>query len=184
MQQAVLDQSHGTVQLRTGVTGRAARFGHRLTIGMTRWRGVVTIDGDRPTAVDLRVDVDSLEVQHGAGGAKGMSGPEKAIARGNALRSLDSAAYPEIRFLAAQVTTSEAGYRLSGVLTIRGVAQALTVDLTTTRRGEQLQLSCEATVVQTDFGIAPYSLMMGSLKVADEVGVSFAATYPVGLLPP
>jgi len=119
-------------------------------------------------------------VQHSSGGAKGMSGPEKAVARGNALRSLKADAFPEIRFHATDVMAHEAGYRLSGTLTIRGVSQSMTVDLTTRDRGEQVEMSCEAAVVQTSFGIAPYSLMMGALKVADEVGVSFSATYATG----
>ena len=38
----------GELLLRTGVAGRAARMGHRLTIAMTRWQATVTWDGDEP----------------------------------------------------------------------------------------------------------------------------------------
>jgi carbonic anhydrase/acetyltransferase-like protein (isoleucine patch superfamily) len=38
-------------------------------------------------------------------------------------------------------------------------------------------MSVESAVRQTDYGIKPYSLLMGSLQVADEVSVSFTAVH-------
>ena len=35
----------------------------------------------------------------------------------------------------------------------------------------------ETILAQTDFGVRPYSLMMGSLKVADEVQVIIDVSY-------
>ncbi len=36
-------------------------------------------------------------------------------------------------------------------------------------------MSAQSKVCQTDFGVKPYSLLMGSVRVADEVTVSFVA---------
>ena len=72
-----LDASDGQLLVKTGVTGRAARMGHRLTIAMNSWRATVSWAGDEPSAVDLEVDVDSLEVLRGEGGVTPLSGPEK-----------------------------------------------------------------------------------------------------------
>ena len=41
--------------------------------------------------------------------------------------------------------------------------------------GEAWRLWCEAAVRQSDFGIKPYSMLMGSMKVVDTVTVSFTA---------
>ena len=38
-------------------------------------------------------------------------------------------------------------------------------------------MSVESTVRQTDYGIKPYSLLMGSVQVADEVSVTFTAVH-------
>ena len=38
-------------------------------------------------------------------------------------------------------------------------------------------MSAESTVRQTDYGVKPYSLLMGSVQVADEVTVSFTAVH-------
>lgn len=38
-------------------------------------------------------------------------------------------------------------------------------------------MACDAVVSHHDFGVKPYSLMMGAMKVADEVAVSFHAEH-------
>ncbi|MFM9378607.1 YceI family protein, partial [Gordonia sp. VNK21] len=52
----------GELLIRTGVTGKAARTGHRLTIAVTSWQAQVTVDDGHPSAVTRTVDVDSLDV--------------------------------------------------------------------------------------------------------------------------
>ena len=100
-----LDASDGELLVRTGVAGRAARMGHRLTIAMTRWQATVSWDGAEPVTAELVVETDSFEVLRGEGGVKGLSGPEKALVRSNALRSLSAGRFPEIRFTADVLST-------------------------------------------------------------------------------
>jgi polyisoprenoid-binding protein YceI len=38
-------------------------------------------------------------------------------------------------------------------------------------------MSAESTVRQSDYGIKPYSLLMGSVQVVDDVTVSFTAVH-------
>ncbi|EUA42467.1 yceI-like domain protein [Mycobacterium xenopi 4042] len=104
-----------------------------------------------------------------------MSGPEKALVRSNALRSLDADRFPEIRFAADAIDRTEDGYRLTGTLHIHGKAQHREIKLCTDDLGDSWRLSSQTTVRQSDFGIKPFSLLMGSVKVADEVSVSFTA---------
>nr|WP_142280126.1 YceI family protein [Mycobacterium paraense] len=173
-----LTASDGELSIRTGVTGRAARMGHRLTIAMTRWEATVAWAGAEPVTAELAVDVDSFEVLHGEGGVKGLSGPEKVLVKSNALKSLDAKRYPEIRFAADTIDKADDGYRLTGKLHIRGKSRKHVIDLRTTDLGDEWRMSVESTVRQTDYGVKPYSLLMGSVKVADEVSVSFTATHP------
>lgn len=168
-----LDASDGELLVRTGVTGRAAKMGHRLTIAMQRWQATVQWTEGEPARVALTVDVDSLEVLHGEGGVKALSGPEKALVRSNALKSLDAARFPEISFDADIIEKVPDGYRLTGTLRIHGKTRDQVIDLRTADLGNAWQLSTEAVVRQSDFGVKPYSLLMGSLKVADAVTVSF-----------
>ncbi|WP_099022445.1 YceI family protein [Mycolicibacterium palauense] len=173
-----LDASDGELTVHTGVDGRAARMGHRLTIRMQTWRIAVDWNGDVPVSGQLVVDVDSLQVLSGEGGVTPLSGPEKGIARSNALKTLGAEKFPTIEFSAETIAARPGGYRLSGPLRIHGVSRAIEVDLDVDQDGEggsQWQMSTSATVSQRDFGIKPYSMMMGTMKVADEVTVRFAA---------
>jgi len=170
-----LDASNGELLLRTGVTGRAARMGHRLTIAMTRWRATVNWEAGEPVTAELVVDTDSLEVLRGEGGVKGLSGPEKAVVRSNALKSLNASRFPEIRFAADVIDRTDDGYRLSGTLQIRKKSREHVIDLHTEDLGDLWRMSAESTVRQSDYGIKPFSLLMGSVQVVDEVAVSFTA---------
>ncbi len=150
-------------------------MGHRLTIAMRRWQATVKWSGGEPAAAELTVDVDSLEVLRGEGGVTPLSGPEKAMVRSNALRQLDARRFPRISFAAGTVEKSGDGYRLAGTLQIRGKKRAQVIDLRTDDLGDVWRLSSETGVRQSEFGVKPYSLLMGSLKVADDVTVSFTA---------
>lgn len=174
-----LDPSNGELLLTTGVTGPASAMGHRLTIAVTAWHATVDWVDDQPTAVELTVDVDSLEVLRGDGGVKGLTGVEKSLARSNALKSLDAKRFPQIRFSADQIVTAiDGGYRLTGTLEIHGKTRSRSVDLRVKDLGSAWRMSCDVSVSHADFDIKPYSLMMGAVKVADEVVVSFRAEHP------
>lgn len=170
------DASNGSLQVLTGVDGVAARMGHRLTLVMQTWHAEVTWRDDAPVAVSLTVDVDSLAVDHGEGGITPLTAPERAVARSNALKSLSAKRFPQITYAADEVVTTDAGYQLIGTLEISGRRHDHTVDVAVADHGDRWELSCQVPVRQSDFGIKPYSLMMGSLRVADTVTVVFSAS--------
>src|SRR5581483_10349085 len=167
----------GELLVCTGVAGRASKMGHRLTLAMRRWQATVQWSDGVPVAAQLTVDVDSLDVVHGEGGLTPLSGPEKILVRSNALRQLGARRFPQIRFEADSIERSQAGYCLAGSLQIRGKTRARVIDVRTEDLGDAWRLSTEAVVRQSDFGVKPYSLMMGSLKVADDVTILFTAKH-------
>lgn len=175
-----LNAADGDLTVGTGVAGPAARMGHRLTLAMTKWRATVNWLDDQPVTAELVVEVNSLEVLRGEGGIAGLSGPEKAIVRSNALKSLSAKRFPEIRFTADDIERSGDGYRLTGTLRVRDTQRAHVVDLHTEDLGESWRLSAQSTVRQPDYRVKPYSMLMGSLRVADDVTVSFEAVTPQG----
>lgn len=174
-----LGTSDGQLLVTTGVAGPAAKMGHRLTITMA-WQATVRWIDDEPAEVSVVVDVDTLEVLGGEGGVKGLSGPEKLLARSNALKILDAKRYPEIRFHADDIEAGDDGYRLDGTLEIHGATRPHTVDLQVEDLGDTWRMSGDAEVRHSDFGLKPYSMMMGAMKVTDEVAVSFTVERPKG----
>jgi polyisoprenoid-binding protein YceI len=170
----------GELLLHTGVAGRAARMGHRLTIAMTTWRATVRWADSRPVSAELAVETDSLEVLRGDGGVKGLSGAEKALARSNALKSLSASRFPQIRYVADAIEKTDGGYRLTGALDIRGKSRDHVIELCTEDLEDSWLMSVRSTVRQSDYGIKPYSLLMGSVQVADEVSLTFSAVRAQG----
>lgn len=155
-------------------------MGHRLTIAMTRWRATVSWAGSRPVSAELVVETDSFEVLRGEGGVKGLSGTEKALVRSNALKSLSASRFPEIRYTAEVIDQTDDGYRLTGTLDIRGESREHVIDLHTQDLGDSSRMSVESTIRQSGYGIKPYSLLMGSVQVADEVSLTFSAVRAQG----
>jgi polyisoprenoid-binding protein YceI len=170
-----LDQSDGQLLIRTGVQGRAARMGHRLTIAVHTWQASITWAGDEPAEVALTAEVNSLDVLSGEGGVTPLSGPEKVVARSNALRVLNAKRFARITFESSDIEKTARGYRLTGTVRIRGTARAHTVDVKVAQRDGAWHMSSRTEVCHSDFGIKPYSMLMGAMKVADAVTVSFAA---------
>jgi len=173
-----LDPSCGELRVLTGVAGPAAKMGHRLTIEIRSWRVNVRWRGTIPTAAELSADVDSLTVIKGEGGVTPLTPPERALARSNALKSLDVKKYPRITFSTEKINKTAEGYRLAGTVEIHGTTRPQTVDLRIEDLGSRWSIEARVALTQSDFGVKPYSLMMGALKVADEVTIDFAGTHP------
>ena len=170
-----LTAGEGELQILTGVTGPAAKMGHRLTIAFASWQAEVHWRGDAPAAARRVGDVDSLQVLSGAGGVTPLTGPEKGVVRANALKSLDAKKFPQITFSTERISPISAGYRLDGTVEIHGTSRPQTVDLAVEDDDGTWVMSTEVPVTQSQFGVKPYSLFMGTLKVADEVAVRFTA---------
>ncbi len=165
-------ESDGSVVVHTDVGGRAARTGHRLTIAMRTWSASVTLTDDLvPTNLSATIAVDSMHVESGEGGLTPMTGAERSLARMNALRSMGADKYPEITYAADTFRATDGGYRADGVLAIHGRSHPHGLDLQVVETADGWQISTESTITQSDFGIKPYSLMMGTLKVVDDVRV-------------
>jgi polyisoprenoid-binding protein YceI len=158
----LLGPESGRLTLRTYRTGLAAQAGHDLTIDVTRWSGQV--DPDR---LDATIDLTSLAVREGRGGIKPLTDRDRRDIVGQARKSLDTGHYPEASFTAVGFTPdATGGGAIDGTLTLHGQSRPLR--LTVTRTGDG-QYRATASVVQSQFGIKPYSGMFGALKLRDDV---------------
>jgi polyisoprenoid-binding protein YceI len=175
--QWTLNASDGELLLHTGVTGSAARMGHRLTIAVRSWRATVDWDGDDPSAVEVTVDLDSLDVLKGEGGVTPLSGAEKALVRANALKTLRAKQFPEATFRSSSIRRGADAWRLVGTLDIGGRSREQTVNVHVVRDGAAWRISGEAVVRHTDYGIKQYSMLMGAMKVVDDVRVTLTAIH-------
>jgi polyisoprenoid-binding protein YceI len=166
-----LGPESGRIMVKTTRTGLGAKVGHDLTIEVTRWHGHTTVDPANPanSSVTVEVDVDSFEVREGTGGVKPLTDADRAEINKTLKEILRTAQHPTITFRSKQLDESAGSFTLDGELTIMGVTQPVTVQGRVTNG----RVVGGATVVQSRWGIRPYSAFLGALKLKDEVKVDF-----------
>jgi polyisoprenoid-binding protein YceI len=171
-----LGPSNGTLSVKTGRTGAAAKAGHNLVIEVTSWEATLEVGEDpSQTSVSLDADATSLRVREGTGGIQALGDDDKASIQ----QTIDDDVLKrqDISFRSTTVRPAADGNRISvdGELKLRGKTQPVAFDLLA---GDDGKLSGSAVVKQTAWGIKPYSTLFGALKVADEVEVEVDASLP------
>ena len=170
-----LGPDSGRVVIKTSRAGLAAKAGHDLTIAFTRWSAQVEIpdtDAGGDTAAQITADLDlgSLEVREGTGGAKPLNdGDRRDIKKTMSGILGDGTA----TFTSSKITRIGAsGGAVEGTLTLNRKTQPVRLQLNAPGEG---RYRGSATVPQSAFGIKPYSGFFGALKLRDEVIVEFEA---------
>ena len=136
-------------------------------------KGSVTLgEGD---AIEATFDPTSLSVvcarKDGRDAPGTLSGGDKKKIEGNILEDvLHSKKHPEIRFRSTSAERDGDRATITGELTLHGRTKTLTA--TATKKGERWET--EVAIHQPDFGIKPYSAMLGALKVQPTVKVQLS----------
>jgi polyisoprenoid-binding protein YceI len=161
---------HGRLLLRTGRQGLAAQAGHDLTIEVTRWSGeLVLADDVTESTMTVTAETGSLRVLEGTGGAKKLSDRDKREIAMTARRLLDADRQPEVRFTSSRVTQNDqGGGAVLGTLVLHGQERPFTLEVG--HPSEKL-FRATGTVIQSEYGIKPYSGLLGALRLADPVRV-------------
>ncbi len=155
---------HGQLLLRTSRTGLAAQVGHDLTIEVSRWSGRIVVAGDpQDSSVEITADLGSLTVLEGKGGVKPLSDKDRREIVGNARKILDVDRHGELRYTSSRVGADGS---VEGTLHLHGVDKPFQLRVTDLGNG---RYRATGELLQTDFGIKPYSGFFGALKLADRV---------------
>ena len=120
----------------------------------------------------------SLVVREGTGGLKPLTDRDKREIAVTARKVLAADRHPEATFTAADFTAAAGGGgEIGGTLTLAGRSQPIRLQVSESGSGSYL---ATASVVQTQFGIKPYSGFLGALKVRDAVEVRAEVALPDG----
>jgi len=176
-----LGTDRGRITLRTFRDGLAAQAGHDLVIDLSRWSGELTVNQDgSPAGLTAKAEVGSLTVREGSGGIKPLTDRDKREIAVTARKVLGADRSPEATFSATKFEPDSAGGGvISGELALAGQTRPL--QLQVSQQGED-SYRATTTVVQTQFGITPYSGFLGALKVRDavEVEIDLDLSDPAG----
>ncbi|HEY4464627.1 MAG TPA: YceI family protein [Streptosporangiaceae bacterium] len=172
-----LGPDDGRLVLRTYRTGLAAQAGHDLTLEITRWSGDLDRGDDPATGhLEVRIDLGSLTVREGHGGVRPLSDRDRREIAATARKELGTDRNPEATFVADKFEPGNAGGgAIDGTLTLAGRARPLRLQVT--KVGDD-RYRATASIVQSEFGIKPYSGMFGALKLRDAVDVEAEVGLP------
>jgi polyisoprenoid-binding protein YceI len=147
--------------------GLLSGLGHDLELAVTRFD--VEVDETART-VHARFDATSLRVERalrdGVPLADGLSASDRLAIEDHVRKDvLDAGRYPEVRFRSTRVVDVADGFDVRGVLALHGRERDVAVALR--RTGERY--AADVRLHQPDFGIRPYSALLGAIRVKPDV---------------
>jgi polyisoprenoid-binding protein YceI len=174
-----LGPENGTLSVRTGRGGAAAKAGHDLLIEVGSWEGTLQVGEDATaSSITLTADARSMRVLEGTGGMTKLDEEDKVgitktihedVLKGTTI------AFESSAVRSADAQTDGRRFDVDGELELFGRRAPVSFALTLADGG---QLTGSVTIKQTDWQIKPYSALFGTLKVADEVQVAVDAQLP------
>jgi hypothetical protein len=164
---ATFDASSAECLIFTFKEGLLSAVAHDLKLRVERFE--VSVD---PDSVSARFEAASIRVvcarKHGADAPGTLSDKDRREIEANLEKDVLAARkFAEIRFTSTRVEPAPDGYRVAGTLSLHGRERPLTVAVR--REGERLV--ADVTLHQPDYGIKPYSAMLGTLKIKPDVQV-------------
>ena len=165
--------SNGSLKIKTGREGAAAKAGHDLVLEAKTWDGIVEI-GDN-ASVSLNVDPGSIEVESGTGGAKPLKDKDKGDIKKSVQEKVLGSS--QITFRSSDVQADNGSMNVRGDLSVAGSSDSINMPLTV---GDDGTVRGSLKLSQSTFGIKQFKALMGALKVSDEVEVEIECRLPTG----
>jgi len=172
-----VDGAASHVTFHVGKTGMMSAAGHEHDVEATGFNGTVVMDqksaeGSRLSlwfpSSGLKVIPDKEPSGDAPKVQAAMEGPE----------CLDVKKFASIEFRSTKVAAKPSGndvwnVTISGELELHGQRKPMTIPATVSVRGDRLAAKGKATIKQSDFGITPISVAGGTVKVKDELAMTF-----------
>lgn len=121
--------------------------------------------------------VDDPEARRAAGSDFPPDIPQsdKDGTRKNMLKAevLDGEHYPEVKLRSAQVAGTIEAPQVTAQITIKDASRDVQVPVKLAIEGAKLSASGEFDILQTEFGIKPFSVALGALEVQDKLHIQF-----------
>ena len=170
-----INQALSRFKLKVHATGMLSAFGHSPTIFIRDFSGQVTVPDDQggTASLELVIKAASLTVSDDV-----KESDRREIERTMHKDVLEVDKYPEIRFSSTEVSgvaPGAASFRatIKGTLALHGTSHPEQIEAQANVMGDRLTASGQFVVRQSDYGIKPVSIAGGTLKLKDEIELSF-----------
>ena len=154
-----------------------AKLAHDLILSPSQWSGTMNVDGDNPAAssASLSIDARSIEILEAVGGMKSLSDKDRRdIAKNIDDKVLETGKHAQLTFESTSVSGSAPDFNAAGNMTIKGTTRPVNVALNVNGS----QVTGKTSISQKDFGIKPFSAMMGAIKLRDDVDFELTVELP------
>ena len=180
-----LDPAHSVVRIHAFRAGRAANLGHNHVLTVPRLDGVLllplvdSLAGARFELAfrldELAVDLPDMRAALGPGWASLMTTEAIAATRANMLgeSNLQAARFPGVVLYGRQIVGELPKLVAELEVELHGQRRTQWVALQAERTNEVFKARGTLVVRQSDFGIAPFSVLGGLLAVRDELLIEF-----------
>jgi polyisoprenoid-binding protein YceI len=163
--------------------GKFSRLGHNHVMTSQQLAGRVWLhpefarSGFELSFPVAQLVVDDAEARRAAGSDFPPEIPQsdKDGTRKNMLKPevLDGEHYPEVKLRAAKVSGTVEAPQVTAHITIKDQSREVEVPVKLAVTGEQLTASGEFDILQTEFGMKPFSVALGALEVQDRLHIKF-----------
>ncbi len=163
--------------------GELARFGHNHVVSSADLQGfVLQADDMLASRFDLFLPLDRLIVddpamraEEGTGFASAVSEKDRQGTRANMLgeKALDAAQFPFLQISGRVAESSASTLTLKIDINLHGQSRSLQTLATISEGAEGLIVEGSFELLQGDFGIEPFSALLGRLRVLDEVKIKY-----------
>jgi polyisoprenoid-binding protein YceI len=174
----VIEAKGGNFTVRAFATGMLSVFGHNPTIAIPEFEGEILLNPEAIEQSSMRLVIHAASLTD----TDDVSEKDRnEINRTMHEQVLESDSYPEIVYECSRLTaskTSEGQYwaALNGELTLRGVTRTQPVSARVALNGDKLRATGDFSVRQSDYEIRPVSAAGGTIKLKDELKLSFDIT--------
>jgi hypothetical protein len=159
--------------------GALAKMGHDHVVASRGLRGYALLPaGPEQAHADFYFSVGTLtldepELRQSAGFTSEIAAEDVENTRLRMLRLLEAERYPFVRVRAVRAAGTQPDAPLAADLTVHGVTRSVKIPAKLAADGSRFRIEGEADVLQTDFGITPFSVLGGALAVKDLLRIVF-----------
>jgi len=173
-----IDAQASTALVHVTRAGFLARFGHDHVVASHDVSGYVLLPDPAGTLSGARADlylplaslsVDEAELRETAGLDTEPSEKDIEGTRTNMFKSLDAVTHPWLLVNVLMISDNA----LFANVALQGVKRSYRIPVNIESDDESLQVTGEFTLRQTEHGIEPFRALGGTMRVADELKVSF-----------
>jgi polyisoprenoid-binding protein YceI len=174
----IIEAKGGTFNVQAFATGLLSVFGHNPIIAIPVFAGELLLNPEAIEQSSMRLVIQAASLTD----TDDISEKDrKEINRSMHEEVLESDSYSEIVYECSRPTASKTGegqywVALNGELTLHGVKRPQPVSARISLNGDKLRAAGDFTVRQSDYEIRPVSAAGGTIKLKDELKLSFDIT--------